>query len=144
MHNLDVHALVIGAGDQQEAPHRVGELAVVDLLFMLLLENPQEPCSLHIPNLRHRESGACLYLAATGSFHWREGGGDPTFTFLSLEQVASRRSSGEKAQHSTSSSCAWISVSLSPVVLLNTSVQNSYTAISMNKRFYTVACIKLT
>lgn len=73
MHNLNVHALVIGAGDQQEAPHRVGELAVVDLLFMLLLEDPQEPSSLHIPNLRCRESGACLYLAATGSFHWGEG-----------------------------------------------------------------------
>lgn len=47
-------------------------------------------------------------------------GGFPTLTFLSLEQVARRRSSGEKAQQSTSSSCAWISVSFSPVVLLNT------------------------
>lgn len=50
--HLNVHELVIGAGDQQEAPHRVGELAVVDLLFMLLLKDPQEHGSLRIPNLR--------------------------------------------------------------------------------------------
>lgn len=68
MHNLNVRELVIGAGDQQEAPHRVGELAVVHLLFMLLLEDPQEQSALHIPNLRGGESGACPYLAATGRF----------------------------------------------------------------------------
>lgn len=56
-----------------------------------------------------------------------------TLTFLSLEHVASRRSSGEKAQQSTSSSWAWISVSFSPEVLLNTWEQRcddgSYTTV---------------
>lgn len=99
MHNLNVHELVIGAGDQQEAPHRVGELAVVDLLFMLLLEDPQKPSSLHIPNLRCRESGACLYLAATGSFHW---GGRGSYLHFSVagagcEQTVVRGESA--AQH---------------------------------------------
>lgn len=117
--HLNIHKLVIGAGDQQEAPHRVGELAVVDLLFMLLLKDPQEHGSLRIPNLR-RIGKQCMSIFGS---HWSLflwGRSFSTLTFLSLEQVASRRSSGEKAQQSTSSSCAGISVSFSPVVLLNT------------------------
>lgn len=116
--HLNIHELVIGAGDQQEALYRVGELAVVDLLFMLLLKDPQEHGSLCIPNLRCKGK-QCMSILGS---HWSLfcGRSFPTLTFLSLEQVASRRSSGEKAQQSTSSSCAWISVSFSPVVLLNT------------------------
>lgn len=62
-----------------------------------------------------------------------------TLTFLSLEHVASRWSSGEKAQQSTSSSWAWISVSFSPEVLLNTWEQrcddSSYTTVCIFSQF---------
>lgn len=48
---LDVQALVVGAGGQQEAMCGVGELTVVDLLFVLLLEGPHQLGSLYVPHL---------------------------------------------------------------------------------------------
>lgn len=59
--HLNIHKLVIGAGDQQEAPHSVGELAVVDLLFMLLLKDPQQHGALCIPNLRRHKKTMHIY-----------------------------------------------------------------------------------
>lgn len=73
----------------------------------------------------------CVYFNTVGHKRWMDSY-LLTFTFLSLEQVARRWSSGEKAQHSTSSSWAWISVSFSPDVLLNTWTHDndsSYTAV---------------
>lgn len=91
--DLSIHNLVVGAGDQQEAPHGVGELAVVDLLFMLLLKDPQKYGPLCIPNLRRIGKECMSIFGSHWSLLWD--GSFPTLTFLSLEQVASRRSSGE-------------------------------------------------
>lgn len=60
--HLNVQHLVIGAGGQQEASCRVGELTVVHLLFVLLLKHPQEHGSLHVPHLRDARVQVCLLL----------------------------------------------------------------------------------
>jgi len=54
---LDVQEVVVGAGGQQEAPRRVGELTVVDLLLVLLLKHPEQHGALHVPHLKRGERG---------------------------------------------------------------------------------------
>ena len=58
--HLDVQDGVVGARGQQEAPRRVGEFTVVDLLVVLHLEDPQQPGSLYVPHLRGTRTNAVM------------------------------------------------------------------------------------
>lgn len=58
--HLNIEELVIGAGGQQEAVCRIGELTVVDLFFVFLLEDPEQHGSLHIPHLSVAQTQAVL------------------------------------------------------------------------------------
>lgn len=54
--HLGIQDLVVGAGGQQQAwRRRVGELTVVDLLLVLLLKDPEQHGSLHVPHLQEEK-----------------------------------------------------------------------------------------